>query len=573
MVIFEKVRFKNFGSFGNHITEVIFDDYKMTLVTGSNGHGKSYALLDSITFALFGKPFRKINIPLLVNTINNKDCLSEIYFRVGTDKYRVSRGLAPKKFEIYKNDVLLSQNAKSKDYQNFLEEQILKMNYQSFTQIVTLGSSSFIPFMQLTAAERRNVIEDILDIKIFSLMNVNIKAKLSLIKDDINDKTKNIEILKEKISIQEENLELLHQRKNKNISENVKKITQLEEKIQTLSLEIEKVQSETKSISEVKLQKNKVKDKITKITNLSSQIGSKNISIGEDINFFEKNENCPVCSQDLDQDFKQNKVTNLEEKKKTMENAISELIVNRQSLEKEVSILDLELDSMMDIISSITQKQNSIQAAQNYIKDIRSDMKDVSDYESDIDKSKDTCLEYKTSKSIIVTDIENQIIKQDGYNIIQRLLKDSGIKSRIIKNYLPVMNELINKHLAEMNFFISFYLDEEFNEIIKSRHRDKFAYMNFSEGEKSRIDLAILLAWREIAKLKNSTSCNILILDEVFDSSLDAVGVDDLMKLLRKLSLSNNIFIITHKGDQLSDRFDRTMHVVKKNNFSSISEK
>ena len=571
MIKFQKVRFKNFGSFGNYFTEIEFFESDMTLVTGSNGHGKSYALLDSITFGLFGKPFRKINIPQLVNTVNKKQCIVEVYFKIGSVQYKVIRGLAPKVFEIYKDDLLISQEARSKDYQQFLEDQILKMNYKSFTQIVTLGSSSFIPFMQLTANDRREVIEDILDINIFSSMNIIIKGKLFAVKESISGLSYSIEMLKEKISIQSENIKNLSARKEENLSNNLKKIEDINLKINELELDISDMNGRIELLPVLVDEKNKLVDKIAKIEKLSFQLKDKENNLQKDINFFNNNESCPICMQDITEDFKKDKIDSLSVKYQEISKATSDLIDNTSVLNIDVSDKMNFIEKMNDIKFNINEKLNSMSAAKKYLKSLQEDIDGLNDFKASIKSSQENIDLYQFEIGEKESKLLNFREKKGCYEVLLVLLKDSGIKSKIIKNYLPIMNQLINEYLDKMNFYITFTLDEEFNEIIKSRHRDKFSYMNFSEGEKSRIDLAILLTWREIARLKNSASCNILILDEIFDSSLDGVGVEDLTKVLKELSTNNNIFVITHKGDQLTDKFKRTIRFTKTNNFSKIN--
>lgn len=573
MINFNYVKFKNFGSFGNYFTQVDFSKNQMTLVSGSNGHGKSYALLDSITFALFGKPFRKINIPQLINTINNKDCLVEVEFKTNGSTYKVIRALKPKKFEIYKDGELIKQSAKSKDYQKLLEEQILKMNYKSFTQIVTLGSSSFIPFMQLSPADRREVIEDILDINIFSSMNFIVKAKLSNTKELILNKTKDIELLKEKINLQESNISGLSNKIKENISNNTKKIKEVEIEIDGLLAEVSSLEETIKHLENTETRK---KDKQNKVLKLEKKIVSfikDKKSLSKNLSFYDDHETCSVCNQSIDQKFK-------DQKQKELKTQIDKLLVevdenksNYYEMKKEVEELDKIIDECKDVQSSIREKSNSISAAKKYISSLESDHNREDILEQNIKDAENKKTEYKEELEKLNSMLEEMKEVKNNLNILSVLLKDSGIKSKIIKNYLPVINETINKYLNDMNFFASFTLDQEFNEIIKSRHRDTFSYMNFSEGEKSRIDLAILLAWREIAKLKNSAHTNLLILDEIFDSSMDSVGVDDLMKVLRKLSINSNIFVITHKSDQLADKFDTGISFKKTNNFSRLIKK
>ena len=570
MINFTSVRFKNFGSFGNYFTNIDFTGNPMTLVSGSNGHGKSYALLDSITFTLFGRPFRKINIPQLVNTINNKDCVTEVNFNIGSDDYMVVRGLKPKKFEIYKNDELVKQNAKSKDYQKLLEEQILKMNYKSFTQIVTLGSSSFIPFMQLSAIDRRQVIEDILDINIFSTMNMIIKAKVSMVKENLLEHHKKIEIIKEKLEIQKDNISTLSKKRNENIQNEYKKINEIQERIKQLLADVEDLKKTTQILDEHKNKKTKLSNTSHKYQELINQLIRKKKEIDTNLAFFNETVSCPTCKQHLSEDLKESNVNILTEKTDEIESGLVELKESYSNIKNDILLVDEHIQEIEEVVLKINEKTNSIDAAHKYMESLKFNMNNQDSFDESIMEAETKHGTYQTELN---TNIEKYSdIKENKHtlDILSMLLKDSGIKAKIIKNYLPVMNEIINKYLNQMNFFVSFTLDEEFNEEIKSRHRDTFSYMNFSEGEKSRIDLAILLAWREIAKLKNSAHCNLLILDEIFDSSLDSVGVDDLMKVLTMLSDNNNIFVITHKSDQLIDKFNKTISFKKKNNFSRI---
>lgn len=573
MINFKYVKFKNFGSFGNYFTTVNFGENQMTLVTGSNGHGKSYALLDSITFALFGRPFRKINIPQLVNTINNKNCLVQVAFDIGSNSYEVIRGLKPKKFEIYKNNELVKQNAKSKDYQKFLEEQILKMNYKSFTQIVTLGSSSFVPFMQLTASDRREVIEDILNINIFSTMNIVIKSKLSFLKEKTLETNTSMEILKEKKSVQEDNIGTLKNKQEENISNNAKKIEKVEKEIDRLLSEIKELEQDVKEFSSMKEEQKNINDKLLlKKDKIVSSIKERNEK-EKSKDFYNENESCPVCSQRITEDFKQNKIKELENEIEKKENATKELKDLFYEMKKKSDFLSDKLKEMNDINVVIIEKTNTINGARKYIESLKDADSTINSFDESIKQAEEKIQEYEKQifdLNLILAELKEE---KNNLDILSLLLKDSGIKAKIIKNYLPIINEIINKYLSQMNFSVSFTLDEEFNEKIKSRHRDAFGYMSFSEGEKSRIDLAILLAWREIAKIKNSAHCNILILDEIFDSSMDSVGVEDLMKVLRTLANSSNIFVITHKTDQLYEKFHKVISFKKKNNFSKMSSK
>jgi len=570
MINFISVKFKNFGSFGNYFTEVNFQGSNMSLVSGPNGHGKSYALLDSITFALFGKPFRKINIPQLVNTINNKNCIVHVNFKIGDDCYEVVRGLKPKKFEIYKNNELIEQSAKSKDYQKLLEDQILKMNYKSFTQIVTLGSSSFIPFMQLTANDRREVIEDILDINIFSEMNVVIKAKLSFLKLQIQEINNKISVTGEKISLQEMNIENLEDKRKRSLSDISARIESQVDEIKTLTKEIHELSESITYIENCEDERNETKSAIQNLENsIVSLIKDRN-KINTSIDFYEEHEECSVCNQPISESFKKNQKDILNTSKLELEKEIENLKSEHLVVKNKISDLESMVDKLQTVQEKIREKTNTITANEKYIDSLEKSSEGNISFDSSISECKTNRDSYKKEIESLNKSVEKLKERKTNLDVLFMLLKDSGIKSKIIKNYLPVINEIINNYLSEMNFFVSFSLDEEFNEEIKSRHRDTFSYMNFSEGEKSRIDLAILLAWRQIAKLKNSACCNILILDEIFDSSLDSVGVDDLMKVLRELSIESKIFVITHKSDQLTDKFDRTLSFKKKNNFSRL---
>ena len=569
MIKFEYVKFKNFGSFGNYYTTIDFSHNSMTLVSGSNGHGKSYALLDSITFALFGKPFRKINISQLVNSINSKDCVVETGFSIGKESYKVVRGLKPKKFEIYKNNELITQSAKAKDYQNILEDQILKMNYKSFTQIVTLGSSSFIPFMQLSPADRRSVIEDILDISIFSSMNFIIKAKFSNIKESVNLKQKDIQLVEEKVKIQISNLESLTKNKMETLSDNNKKIEEVRGQIEKLKNKLDlQVQLSNSLLGEDNYES--IRETLDEHTSLINQLTDKVKTNKEELDFYGLNEVCPTCNQSIDDSFKIKKKKTLIEKQNEFISAIKNLNSHKQDLLKKIDKCKQDKEKKQTLLYEINETKNSMAVAVGYMNNLSADSSKKSNLDESIQNINEKLNVYEIEKEKLKTELESLKERKSNYQVLSVLLKDSGIKAKIIKNYLPIMNETINKYLREMNFFVTFSLDEEFNEEIKSRHRDTFSYMNFSEGEKSRIDLAILLAWREIAKIKNSSHCNLLILDEVFDSSLDSLGVDDLFSILNHLSENSNVFVITHKSDQLIDKFKKHISFKKKNNFSKL---
>jgi DNA repair exonuclease SbcCD ATPase subunit len=571
MIQFTKVRFKNLGSFGNYFTEIEFDKNKSTLVSGSNGHGKSFALLDSITFALFGKPFRKINIPQLINSINDKDCVVEVFFNIGNDSYLVRRGLKPKIFEIYKNDQLLNQSAKSKDYQKVLEEQILKMNYKSFTQVVILGSSSFVPFMQLPAAERRSIIEDILDINIFTTMNTILKTKLSGAKETLRELTYQSDLLTEKVSLQQNYISKLETQSKDLIDKNIKEI----EEMKDIQDDYMKMISETKEfIGEIQskhVSEPDARKKLSKLETLTQQIKSNIKKIQDEIGFFDKS-NCPTCMQQIDKTKQeiQDHICAKNEKRGEYEKAlleISELMEKQMKELEQAKLVSIEVYRLQEEISRYNGK---IQSCNDYISKLNAQITQLSTENKEKDQEQIKLQDLNTKLSAVEADKKDLVEDLHLYDIASILLKDSGIKAKIIKHYLPIMNKLINKYLSDMDFFANFVLDEEFNETIKSRYRDTFSYMSFSEGEKLRIDLALLLAWREIARIKNSANTNILILDEVFDSSLDVGGTEEFMKLLKTLSNNTHVIVISHKADQLTEKFERTISFEKQNNFSKM---
>ena len=574
MINFKKVRFKNFGSFGNTFTEIQLDRYSMTLVSGCNGHGKSFALLDSITFALFGRPFRKINIPQLVNSINGKNLLVEIEFDISKDSYKVVRGIKPKKFEIYRNGELLDQNAKAKDYQRMLEEQILKMNYKSFTQVVILGSSSFVPFMQLSVADRRSVIEDILDINVFSIMNMVLKSKISTCREEQRDVKFNIEVLNEKIELLESHIRRVKQTIEEGSTENEKEITETKNKIKDHQSKIEDLRKTSNKLQEDINSFGDLKSKIQKVEVLKKQLESNKRKAEEGVLFFEMNEVCPTCTQNIDSENKNVAKTVERKKEKIVEidDAMDKLSTHYNEIAEQSVAVDTKLKEISSIEEDISSMNGWVSAAVGYMEKLVGQNENIKKEKDKMTEESEKLSTYKDE--MVVHQSENKSLVEDMhyYEIAASLLKDSGIKAKIIKHYLPMMNKLINKYLASMDFFAQFTLDEEFNETIKSRHRDDFTYMSFSEGEKMRIDLALLLSWREIARLKNSANTNLLILDEVFDSSLDTFGTDEFLKLLNSLSQKANVFVISHKADQLADKFSNQMSFEKQNNFSKMSE-
>jgi len=573
MIRFEKVRFKNFGSFGNTLTEIILDVNNTTLICGNNGSGKSFAFLDSITFALFGKPFRKINIPQLPNSINTKNCLVEVEFTKGVDKFLIKRGINPRLFEIYKNTELINQDAKSLDYQELLETQILKMNYKTFTQVVILGSSSFVPFMQLSAVDRRSVIENILDIDIFSTMNVVLKGKILSLKEGIRELNTKIEIEKNKIQVQRSYISTLEKKNNEDDDVKNERIAELERKIQTIqfnlvskNLSVGKLQEDMNGVKKIlKDKNNRIQDCRTHIATLNNSKEQKQ----KEIHFFKENCTCPTCTQPIEDKVKKEKVLMNNYEISNIEDDIIKTKDHSNSLQDDVTRLESQIQDIINTIHEVNSFNKEIEAYQKEIERIRGTMQ-KSSIKDGIVEEKEKLKVFEESFSIIALQKETESEDLMYHELTNELLRDGGVKTKIIKHYLPYMNKFINKFLASMDFYVQFHMDEEFNEQIKSRHRDEFSYMNFSEGEKMRIDLALLLAWREIARMKNSVSCNLLILDEVFDSSLDGMGMDELMKLLKIVSDRANVYVISHKADQLVDKFSNIILFEKKNNFSRM---
>ena len=572
MITFKKLKFKNFGSFGNYFTEVDFTKNESILVSGLNGRGKSFAYLDSITFALYGKPFRKINIPQLVNTVNAKNCLVELEFSIGTNNYFIKRGLSPKIFEIHKNGKLLDQNAKAKDYQEFLESQIIKMNYKTFTQVVILGRSSFVPFLQLSPADRRNIIENILDINVFSNMNQIAKGKLSFVKEKINETNRKIESFEEKIEYQKKFIAKIQDQKKSSESKIKENIEKINKSIFSSRDTMKEILSSMIS-GDIETEIESLKDKKVTLRTEEKSFINKIVSSQKSVDFYEDNENCPVCKQSIDVTFRENKISSLSEELKALE---KNLETAKDSLGKCEKFLSSRLEDHSSN-KKLEEKYNinltMIERYEKELIDLQKELQKPHEDADELEKENKNFEELEIKKQTLQESLSQYDIEKMEYSSCVSLLKDSGIKSKIIKHYLPLINKVINTFLTNMNFFTKFELNEEFEETIKSRHRDKFSYMSFSEGEKLRIDLALLFAWREVAKVKNSANCNLLILDEIFDSSLDASGTEELMRNLYSLKKSGSVVVISHKLDQMSDKFDKTVVVEKKNNFSSLKKK
>ena len=569
MIVFSSLSWKNFLSTGNYKTTLDLIRHNNTLVSGDNGAGKS-TMLDALTFALFGKSFRGINIPQLPNSINENNCEVEIEFTIGKDEYFVSRSLRPKKFEIYKNNNMLPQDSKSKDYQKILEEQILKMSYKSFCQVVILGSSNYIPFMQLTAADRRSVVENLLDIDVFSVMNTLVKARLQITKEYVKDADHKIEIVKSKVEEKEKMIKTLERKSSESIESYRKDIEETQSKIQELNHEISKMQSNVNGLFNQIRDKDTISKSLLKTESIEQQLKNKIKIIAKSVKFYEDNDICPSCKQDIQEHHKDCMVTEKKEERTEIEKGLIELFEKIERHEKRLSDINAVLDTVQNIEKKIGAKQSEVNASNQYIIKVQRQIESVQNEGDDTQESKDE-MNQLIGEGKKHTEKRKELVEDRYYyDVASTLLKDGGIKAKIIKRYLPIMNKLINKNLKSMDFFCQFDLDENFNETIKSRYRDEFTYHSFSEGERLRIDLSLLLAWREIARMKNSVNCNLLILDEVFDSSLDSAGTEEFLKLLTTFGERANIFVISHKGDTMTDKFQNHIVFEKKNNFSRI---
>ena len=564
MIIFNTIRWKNFLSTGNQFTEIQLDKNSATLIQGSNGAGKS-TMLDALCFGLFNKPFRKINKPQLVNTINEKDCVVEIEFSIGSTEFKVVRSIKPNKFEIYENGQLVDQESANRDYQKYLEQTILKINYKSFTQVVILGSSTFVPFMQLPAAHRREVIEDLLDIGIFSRMNALLKDRMKDVRDELKDCDHGVNLAEQKYNFQKDNITNL-EKLTKNFDDQLKtNYENNEREIDSIYLEIQEKTKRSEELIALTKDQKEIGKKFESLKEVSSKLKHKSDSVDKELNFFINHDSCPTCQQEITTDLKQNRTEDLSAKKEELLDAFLKLDTHIKSVQKNVQSLNeynSEISELNYEIQSLRKRESRLTKQQMDIANKRNEEKPDLDIEYAKLKTVLGELEQKQSECAFVRNQQNQ------YKIISNLLKDGGIKSQIIKKYVPVINKLINKYLTNMDFYVNFTLDEEFNEVIKSRFRDEFSYASFSEGEKQKIDLSLLFTWREVAKLKNSVSTNLLILDEVFDSSLDTSGTEELLKILKDISGNTNVFVISHKGEILSERFPNQMRFEKVSDFS-----
>ena len=570
MIKFKGIKWKNFLSTGNQYTEVLLDKSTTTLVIGENGAGKS-TILDAICFVLFNKPFRNVNKPQLMNTINSKNLEVQVVFSIGKKEYKVIRGIKPGIFEIYSNDQLLNQDAASKDYQKYLEDSILKLNYKSFTQIVILGSASFTPFMQLPLGHRREIIEDILDIQIFSIMNGVLKNKILENKTNISDIDNRLEMEKLRIKMQQEYIKTLENDKNKKITEVNALIETATTEINTIEQGLAVIAESIKNLEDTISDETEYSNKKTKLIDINKKLIQKINSARQEIDFYSNHDNCPTCSQTLSEDLKTSHMESHNKKIVDIEAALTEMETQSSAIENRLNEIEKVKKKIAELNTESIKQNNQIIAGQNYIRKLQKEIIDTSSNIGNISEEK-TKLKSMAKEAVALTEKKGEYTKEKHYlDIANVLLKDTGIKTKIIKQYLPVINKLVNKYLSAMDFFCHFELDESFNEVIKSRHRDEFSYASFSEGEKQRIDLALLFTWRTIAKMKNSASTNLLLLDEVFDSSLDSNGTDYVMNLLNTLGDETNVFVISHKGDLLFDKFRSVVKFEKHQNFSRIA--
>ena len=568
MILFEKIRWKNFLSTGNQFTEVDFLKHSTNLIIGTNGAGKS-TILDALTFSLFGKSFRKINKPQLINSVNDKDCVVEVEFSIGGVSWKIERGIKPAIFKVWRDDNLLDQASAAADQQKWLEQNVLKMNYKSFTQIVILGSSTFVPFMQLTSTNRRDVIEDLLDIRIFSSMNSVIKDKIRLVREDIKVLELKKESLSDKVTMQENFIEELESRGKENVK-------QKENKIQELLVEENNLMNGNAVIEEDVFKLNKevecvtgATSKLRKLGDLKGKISNKVSTITKEHKFFTENTVCPTCDQQIEETFRINRINDAQNKAKELQSGYKELeeaIKDEEERECQFIVLSKEITKLTH---GISQNNTKIAGCQRQVRDLESEIQRVTDNLANRNTEHEKLETFKDNLKTTYDDLTTRKETINYYDFSYSLLKDGGVKSKIIKKYLPLINQQVNRYLQMMDFYINFTLDEEFNETVQSPIHENFSYSSFSEGEKMRIDLALLFTWREVARMKNSVNTNLLIMDEVFDSSLDGFGTEEFLKIIRFVIKDANIFVISHK-ESLHDKFDTVMRFEKVKGFSRM---
>ena len=566
MITFQKIRWKNFLSTGNLFTEIDFQESNTNLIIGTNGAGKS-TMLDALTFVLFNKPFRKINKPQLVNAQNERDCLVEIEFEINTRQYLVRRGIKPNVFDIVVNGTELHREADDRAMQRVLEDNILKVNYKSFTQIVILGSSTFVPFMQLTSANRREVIEDLLDIRIFSLMNNILKDKIRTQKEQVKSLDLKKETLKDKMKMQQNFIDELENRGKQNIEGNKSKITNLMSEVDGYLQENIKLQEDLENTTKQQEEVAGARQKLSKLNTLRGKISQKVSSITKEHKFFMENTVCPTCTQDIEESFRLNKIDDVQNKAKELKEGFDELestIKFEQQRERQFNDLSKEITNLTH---GISQNNTRVSGNQRQIRDLEYEIQTITENLANRNSEHEKLDEFKTNLSNTFSELSDKKQEIVYHDFAYSLLKDDGVKTKIIRKYLPFINQQVNRYLQMMDFYINFHLDEEFKETVKSPIHEDFSYSSFSEGEKMRIDLALLFTWREVARVKNSVNTNLLIMDEVFDSSLDGFGTDEFLKIIRYVIKDANIFVISHKQD-MQDKFESTIKFDKIKGFS-----
>ena len=568
MITFQKIRWKNFLSTGNQFTEIDFEESNTNLIIGTNGAGKS-TMLDALTFVLFNKPFRKINKPQLVNAQNERDCLVEIEFEINTRQYLVRRGIKPNVFDIVVNGTELHREADDRAMQRVLEDNILKVNYKSFTQIVILGSSTFVPFMQLTSANRREVIEDLLDIRIFSLMNNILKDKIRTHKEQVKSLDLKKETLKDKMKMQQNFIDELENRGKQNIEGNKNKITKLMDEVDGYFQENTKLQEDLENITKQQEEVAGARQKLSKLNTLRGKISQKVSAITKEHKFFMENTVCPTCTQEIEESFRLNKIDDVQNKAKELKEGFDELestIKFEQQRERQFNDLSKEITNLTH---GISQNNTRVSGNQRQIRDLEHEIQTITENLANRNSEHEKLDEFKTNLSNTFSELSDKKQEIVYHDFAYSLLKDDGVKTKIIRKYLPFINQQVNRYLQMMDFYINFHLDEEFKETVKSPIHEDFSYSSFSEGEKMRIDLALLFTWREVARVKNSVNTNLLIMDEVFDSSLDGFGTDEFLKIIRYVIKDANIFVISHKQD-MQDKFESVLKFDKVKGFSRM---
>ena len=564
---FKKIKYKNILSTGNTFTTIDFDSYATTLVSGSNGSGKS-TLLDAMTFGLYGKPFRNISKSQLLNSINKKGLEVELYFAAGGNNYLIRRCMKPNVFEIYKDGEMLNQNAAKKDYQQHLEENILGINYKSFNQIVVLGSATYVPFMELRVGQRREIIEDLLDIQVFSVMNLLAKDKINENKASINDTKYNIELVETKIDSAEENNNEIRKIKETQVDQIRSKMGEYIDDIEAKNSTIDTQDEIMKVLYDDISDKADEKEKFADATQQRAELERSRVQFEKELSFYEHNDDCPTCKQGIAHDFKSDQINEKNELKAGIEKGLVDVAETIKTHQDRLGSISKVEDQIQDVNFKISEIRAEIKMSKNALVSYKKELEDAQREVEEVDTSKLESLQEDLTKQ---NDMHKSLVEEhEILSVVHTILKDGGIKARIISQYIPVMNKLINKYLAAFDLFVDFHLDEEFNEVIRSRFRDNFTYASFSEGEKLRITLSIMLAWRSVAKLRNSVSTNLLILDETLDGALDSVGIESLIETLHGLNSDDNIFVISHRGDQFAEKFDGSITFGKVKNFSEI---